>query len=52
MADLMKDVNYLRFYFSSDDAQKDKDWCKNAAYESYSRKATALFSVPLLLQGW
>ena len=48
----MKDVNYLRFYFSSDDAQKDKDWCKNSAFEKYNRKAAALFSVPLILQGW
>ena len=38
MADLMKDVNYLRFYFSTDDASKDKDWNKNAAFDSYCRK--------------
>ena len=52
MADLMKEVNYLRFYFSTDDASKDKDWCKNSAYQKYERKVSVLFTVPLFLQGW
>ena len=52
MADLMKDVNYLRYYYTSDDASKDKDWCKNDAYQSFSRKINALFIVPMGLQMW
>ena len=38
MSDLMKEVNYLRFYFTGDDACKDKDMCKNTAFEQYSSK--------------
>ena len=52
MADLMKDVDYLRFYYSSDDASKDKDFCKNEAYTSYKNKINALFVVPVALQFW
>ena len=47
MADLLKDVNYLRFYYSSDDAMKDKDLNKNQLYEQYRQKVTALFAVPI-----
>ena len=52
MADLMKDVNYLRYYYTSDDASKDKDWCKNDAYQQYSRKVNALFFAPMGFQMW
>ena len=52
MADLMKDVNYLRYYYTSDDASKDKDWCKNDSYLQYSRKMNALFGLPLGFQMW
>ena len=33
MSDLMKEVNFLRFYYTSDDATKDKDFCKNSAFK-------------------
>ena len=52
MADLMKDVNYLRFYHSTDDQQKDKDFCKNSAFDQYNRKVQLLFAAPLALQAW
>ena len=52
MADLMKDVNYLRFYYTSDDAAKDKDWCKNEAFHKYQAKMSTLFTVPILFQFW
>lgn len=52
MADLMKDVNYLRYYYSSDDASKEKDFCKNAAFAQYERKMGLLFSMPLAFQCW
>ena len=52
MADLMKDVNYLRFYYGSDDASKDKDSCKNKAFEQYCVKMQVLFAVPVGFQMW
>ena len=52
MADLMKDVNYLRFYYGSNDASKDKDNCKNKAFEKYCFKMQALFIVPVGFQFW
>ena len=52
MADLMKEVNYLRFFFSSDDAAKDKDFCKNAVIQKYQKKMGTLFTIPILMQFW
>ena len=49
MSDLMKDVDYLRFYYTSDDAMKEKDNCKNGAYEQYRTKVQGLFAVPAAL---
>ena len=48
----MQDVNYLRYYFTSDDAMKDKDFCKNSAFKQYATKMQVLFSVPLAFQAW
>ena len=52
MADLMKDVNYLRYYYTSDDASKEKDFCKNDTFAQYERKISMLFSIPLAFQCW
>ena len=52
MADLLKDVNYLRFYYSSDDAMKDKDLNKNQLIQQYNKKVSVLFGVPLAFQVW
>ena len=52
MSDLLKEINYLRFYYASDDAMKDKDFCKNEAFEQYNRKTQALFVVPMVFQMW
>ena len=52
MADLLKEVNYLRYYYTSDDASKDKHWCKDVAFESYKNKVTMLFAVPMGFQAW
>ena len=35
MSDLLKEANFLRFYYTSDDAVKDKDVLKNKAYLKY-----------------
>ena len=52
MADLIKDVNFLRYYFTSDDASKDKDFCKNDVYMAYENKMKTLFMVPVGFQAW
>ena len=52
MSDLLKEVNYLRYYFASDDAMKDKDFCKNEAFQEYSNKTQALFVIPMAFQMW
>ena len=35
MADTAKDLDYLRFYFASEESLKDKDRLKNQAYMKY-----------------
>ena len=35
MADTHKDLDYLRFYFSSEESMKDKDSLKNQAFSKY-----------------
>ena len=52
MSDLLKEVNYLRYYFASDDAMKDKDFNKNEAFQEYSSKTQALFVIPMAFQMW
>ena len=47
MSDLLKEANFLRFYYTSDDAVKDKDILKNKAYLKYQQTATGLFMLPL-----
>ena len=46
MADLTKDLDYLRYYYSSDASLKDKDLLKTQAFEKYERNVSALFLVP------
>ena len=52
MSDLIKEINYLRYFYSSDDAAKDKDICKNEAIAKYQSKVHTLFIVPTLFQFW
>ena len=52
MADLIRDANYLRFYYTSDDAVKDKDYLKDKAFQTYTQKQTTLFSLPIAFQLW
>ena len=52
MSDLIKEINYLRFFYSSDDAAKDKDICKNQAIDKYNQKVSTLFVVPVVFQLW
>ena len=35
MADTHKDLDYLRFYYASEESLKDKDLLKNQAFEKY-----------------
>ncbi len=52
MGDLVKDVKYLRYYFSSDDSLKDKDILKNQSFQTYSNRVGTLFLVPAVFQIW
>ena len=52
MGDLMKEANYLRYFYTSDEASKDKDWNKNATFEQYVNKVGLLFTFPLAFQAW
>ena len=52
MADLVKDVKYLRYYHTSDDFVKDKDILKNRTFERFSNKVSTLFLLPVGFQVW
>ena len=46
MSDLLKDVNLLRYYHTSEDMLKDKDYQKNLLHISYENKINTLMFVP------
>jgi len=46
MSDLIKEAKWLRFYYSSDDAVKDKDLLKDQAHISFTNKVNGLLAVP------
>ena len=50
MADTHKDLDYLRFYYVSEESLKDKDYLKNQAFEKYKQNVGLLFAVPAALQ--
>ena len=50
MADTHKDLDYLRYYFSSEDSMKDKDILKTEAFTEYEGRAAVLFSIPAFFQ--
>jgi hypothetical protein len=52
MADLMNEANFLRFYHTSEDAVKDKDFLKNQAFSKTSNTVSGLMFVPLAMQFW
>ena len=52
MADLVKDVKYLRYYYSSEDSLKDKDILKNKTFQQYSTRVGSLFLLPAAFQIW
>jgi len=52
MADLIKEANWLRFYHTSEDAVKDKDFLKDEAHIKFSQKISTLMTVPMCLQLW
>ena len=49
MADTHKDLDYLRFYYASEESLKDKDLLKNQAFEKYKQNVALLFAVPAAL---
>ena len=50
MADSTKDLDYLRFYHTSEDALKDKDILKSDAFEKYQKNVSTIFAVPAVFQ--
>ena len=50
MADTHKDLDLLRFYYSSEESLKDKDLLKSEAFTEYQRRVATLFSIPAVLQ--
>ena len=52
MADSIREVNWLRYYYTSDDAVKDKDLLKDQAHVKLTHKVNALFLVPTAFQFW
>ena len=52
MADLVRDVRYLRYYYSSEDSLKDKDILKNQSFQKYSMRVGSLFLMPTVFQVW
>ena len=50
MADTTKDLEYLRFFHTSQEALKDKDILKTKAFESYEQKVNVLFAWPAVFQ--
>jgi hypothetical protein len=50
MSDLLKDVNLLRFYHTSEDMLKDKDFEKNSLHIAFESKVNALMFVPFCAQ--
>jgi hypothetical protein len=48
MSDLLKDVNLLRYYHTSEDMLKDKDYQKNVLHISYENKIHTLMFLPFL----
>ena len=52
MADLVKDVKYLRYYYSSEDSLKDKDILKNQSFQKYAIRVGTLFLLPAAFQVW
>jgi len=49
MADTHKDLEYLRFFFASDESLKDKDILKTEAFTKYQHNVSMLFFVPATL---
>ena len=52
MGDLIRDVKYLRYYYTSEDNTKDKDILKNQTFQKYSQRVGSLFLLPLTFQLW
>ncbi len=46
MGDLVKDVKYLRYYYTSEDSTKDKDILKNQSFDKYANHVGTLFLLP------
>ena len=50
MADTHKDLDYLRYYYASEESLLDKDLLKAKAFEKYNSNVNFLFAIPAILQ--
>ena len=50
MADTTKDIDYLRYYFTSEEALKDKDILKSQAFDKYEKNVGLFVAIPMVLQ--
>lgn len=48
----MHEANWLRFYHTSEDAVKDKDFMKDAEHMRTSAKVSTLMALPFAMQLW
>lgn len=46
MSDLLKDVNLLRYYYTSEDMMRDKDYNKNDLHTAFNTKVNTLMIIP------
>ena len=51
-AELSKEVNFLRYYYTSQEMNFEKDHCKDSVFVKYSQKMAALWVVPFGFQIW
>ena len=50
MADTHKDLDFLRYYHSSEESLLDKDILKAKAFVKYQNNVNVLFAIPAILQ--
>jgi hypothetical protein len=52
MADLIQDVNFLRFFHTAKGSVQDKDILKNEAHAQYTNTVSALMTPVMAFQFW
>lgn len=50
--ELNKEVNFLRYYYTSQEMNYEKDHCKDSVFVKFSQKMAGLWAVPIGFQFW